>query len=351
MAIYVKQSGAWELVSDLQVKQAGAWVPVNRAFVKVSGAWQEAYSSKVTATIASNATNVDISTLFSSEDWTSPYREKIVNINSGVIVGSSNTAVAALRTGTGRSGALTINNAGEIQGAGGPANSGVGGPALNIQQTGVVVNNTGAIRGGGGGGGHGGAGGQGGPGYYYYTAQDGEIYNSGSYYVDSKNGVFTFSWGGYLGQSGGTSYAVGGYTYYEGSFQQYKVDGDGGTISSHAIYRQYTAVAYTSGGGGGAGGDGGAGKGYGQAQGSGSAGAGGAGGGTNAGSGGTGGTGGAGGNWGSAGATGNTGATGNSGNNGGGYGGAAGSAGGAAGAAIIGLSRTLNNTGTINGAT
>jgi hypothetical protein len=94
----------------------------------------------------------------------------IVNITSGVTIGSANSTLTALTTGGFLSGTnLTINNDGSIVGAGGAggtivgsnqsncpdANGKPGGTALELLVTNVIINNNGTIGGGGGGGGAG----------------------------------------------------------------------------------------------------------------------------------------------------------------------------------------------------
>lgn len=360
MSLFVKSSGQWKQVKELRVKQAGGWVPVQIGYVKKDGTWALFYASSVTATISAGAQNLNISSLFSAEDWAATWKKKVVNIAAGVVIGSTNPAVAALQTGTGRGGPLEINISGEVQGAGGAANSGNGGPAINLQESNVTINvmSGGAIRGGGGGGGHGGQGGTGGAGYYVTStpAQDGPYYDNNVYSAILNDVVNQWYWAGsriYLGSGNPGSVSSGGYTYRPGSPSgYYYYNGDGSRIDVYSIYRTYTVNSnvYTSGGAGGAGGNGGIGQGYGQSASSGGAGSGGASGGTNAGAGGTGGTGGTGGGWAQSGSTGSTGSIGASGNNGSGHSGSSGSAGGAAGAAVMGQHATINNSGTINGA-
>ncbi|QIG73784.1 hypothetical protein PP935_gp009 [Rhizobium phage RHph_N34] len=342
MALYVKQSGVWTPVPTLKTKNSGSWAQVQVGFVKVSGVWKQFYVPEVLVTITSNTLNVNLQSLFTSGVWSSSAVAKRVVINPGVIIGSSVPATAALRTGTGWGGTLTLENKGEIQGAGGVANSSAGGHAILCEAAGMIIRNTGAIRGGGGGGGKGG---NGGAGYYYSTATEGPVYaypGSPRYQWTSQNGTNINSayWAGasiFGTKSNSNPYTLGAYTYYRGT--QQAVDGCDSNgfycIQHYSIYRQYQQTNNTSGG---AGGNGGRGQGYGQTNASGS---GGSAGGTNAGAGGTGGTGA---NFGAAGATGNSGANGNNGS------GTAGTAGGAAGKAISGSS-SLTNTGTIQGAT
>src|SRR5690606_31940786 len=119
----------------------------------------------VTLAAGINVKISDIAAFTASGRWAST-RPKRVIIPAGVIIGSNSPLMAALSTGTGRGGTLTITNNGEIQGAGGLPNSGTGGTALLAEQTGVTLINNGAIRAGGGAGGRGGNGGNGGTGYY-----------------------------------------------------------------------------------------------------------------------------------------------------------------------------------------
>jgi hypothetical protein len=134
-----------------------------------------------------------------------------INIQSGVIIGSSSTGVAALTiTGFPSYCLITVNNYGTIigcGGAGGTAGSGstagsagvAGGPAITLGNT-ITINNYGSIYGGGGGGGGGGAG--------YLT----------STYVSSTPDVTgTFN----DGAGGGTTNSDGGAAGDDG-------DGDGG---------------------------------------------------------------------------------------------------------------------------
>lgn len=316
---------------------------------------------KVVREVTANTTDLVISSLFTPEEWAAD-SPKEVTIAEGVIVGATSIAVAALRTGTARGGTLKLIIDGEIQGKGGAANSGAGGPALNVQQVGLTIENNGAIRAGGGGGGKAGNGGTGGQGTY--TVSEGPAYtlNTTDWVVNgniNSQGRWsyvstTIRWGGSTivngsisGLQNATSYTSGSVTYY----RQTLVSGTPGSSTTVRYQVSRTYPAYTSGGGGGTGGNGAAGRGYNTAKGVGSNGTAGSAGGTNAGSGGSGGKGGDGGDWGAAGAAGAPGAIGNSGNYTGGSAGTNGTAGGPAGAAIIGVARTITGEGVINGST
>lgn len=363
MTLHANNAGTWTKVKKVFAKQGTTWTEVQKGFVKQGGAWVQFFAAEIVATIAANVNNLNLSTLFTAGDWASDTKKRVV-INSGVIIAATAVSVAALTTGAGLGGLLTIENAGDIRGAGGAANSGAGGHAVIVSTANVTINNTGAIRGGGGGGGRGGTGGVGGPGQY--TAQEGPAYALNSYMwyaYRTSGGVSTEGtrvyWAGSLIYSSGSKFtgsvAVGGITYYTGALDHQDTSSGGGSYPYsnnkqwYQIYRQYPVG--TSGGAGGGGGNGGTGQGGNVAQTAGSPGAGGAAGGPNAGAGGSGGYGNYGGTWGQAGYTGAVGNTGASGNVGGGGAGSAGAVGGAAGYAIAGVARTLINTGTIQGAT
>ena len=116
-------------------------------------------------TITSETTDLVLATLFGT-DWTAS-QDKILNISSGVTVGAT-VGNAAILVSSGMGGTLVINNAGTITGHGGTAGAssgagninsgrpggdgGDGGDAISVASTGVTINNTGTISGGGGGG-------------------------------------------------------------------------------------------------------------------------------------------------------------------------------------------------------
>lgn len=243
---------------------------------------------------ATSAASLNLSTAFGS-NWGVNVAKRLI-VPSGVTLGPVTSP-------TGMSGSLIIQNAGEIQGLGGTANSGAGGNAITANQSFTLLN-TGAIRGGGGGGGQGGTGGQG--------------------------RVTTFAGSSTCSCPCSSASCPAGSTKTCGGSCGPPAEGCSTRICS-PVYAYYA---------GGAGGAGGRGTGYGQTLAAGSAGLAG---GTNAGAGGAGGSGST---WATAGVTGTTGANGNYTN------GLAGSAGGAAGRAVLMVSGTVTvtNTGTINGA-
>ena len=293
-------------------------------------------AANVIAITLSNSTNVNLQTTFGS-NWASS-TPKQITIPSGVTIGGTGSS-DALIVPTGMGGTLNIINSGSVIGFGGQAGA-AGGNAIRINSASVTVTNSGLIAGGGGGGGAGGSGGTGGSGF-----------------ADSGvNGAFANDFNScsnpcpsVVGQGG--SPCFGNYiSVFTNCSTQSCCMGDG--TRRRCGYDCYGPVSGASGGGGGAGGRG---QGYNQTRtngSGGSAGASGSGGTYGSGSGGTGGTGGNGGTYGNAGGSGATGASGANGYGGNGSGGSGGAAGGAAGRAVIKtVSFTLNNSGTINGAT
>lgn len=327
-------------IIDVYMKKAGVWQVQQEIIEQVGGVPKNVYIAEKLVTLSANQVNLDLSTLFASADWTRNVKKRVL-IPAGIIVGSSNASIAALISGTGFGGTLTVDLLGEIQGAGGVANSGIGGDAVNVQASNFIIKNAGAIRAGGGGAGVGGTGGTGGTGYYVATQVGGGNYGG-------NNSGYTLTWAGNVVPGSGMPRSVGGYNYYVDGPDTDNTGGTQGPNNMYLVSRTYNV--YVGGAGGGAGGAGGRGQGYGQANAGGNPGAGGGNAGGNSGVGGTGGTGGTGGVWGTAGATGNTGAAGASGNYTAGGSGYGGGAGGAAGRAINGVARTVINTGTIQGA-
>lgn len=307
----------------------GGRVPSNNTNIPTSGQFglANAYGAvNEIAIAATSTTNLDISSLFGA-NWTSTVPKRLT-IASGVTIGGTGSS-AALIIPSGMAGTLEIDNAGSIIGYGGAAGS-AGGTAISNASSGVTINNTGLLAGGGGGGGTGGTGGQGSvqSSYQYYNSYYKWLIFSSTHVRIVYNGSFynygTSSFGGgdaYDWQGPG----VGG--SYKGSPQQ---DSD---PTAYPVL--FYSTSYTSGG---SGGSGGVGQGYSQTNTNGSSGSAG---GTNAG---TGGAGGNGGTYGTAGASGSTGANGNY------TSGSAGSGGGAAGAAVAGTTVTMNNTGSLYGA-
>lgn len=337
MSVLGKLSGAQSSGNAIYARVGGVQTIVQEGFVKVDGAYVS-FHKNVIEKLLTSTTNAVMQDLFTVDEWAST-TPKLVTIPAGQVIGSNDNTIEALRTGTGGGGLITLNVLGEIQGAGGPAGSGVGGDAFNAEQA-VALINDGAIRAGGGGGGLGGTGGQGS--YSVSNSQSGgRSYSGTTIYTGflDKGAWKQYYWSSsYKGQNSSTSLSHGGYVYSKNS------SGGGNSLSDdngnyfgsvYNINRTWNTTSYSSGG---TGGNGGRGLGYDAAA---AGGSGGSAGGTNAGTGGTGGTGAT---WGATGATGSTGVSGNY------TGGSSGSGGGAAGNALLGIGNvTLTNNGTIQG--
>jgi len=121
-------------------------------FYSKERAFRKTYSSTAT-----NQTGVNIF----GDDYAVNYPKQIV-INSSQTVGSTSVNHPALELESNGAGSITITNNGSIEGAGGAANGGNGGNALQVNgSVAVTLVNNGTIKAGGGGGGAGGTGGKG----------------------------------------------------------------------------------------------------------------------------------------------------------------------------------------------
>jgi len=162
--------GGTDPISLSEYYRNGGLVPSNNTGVPESGAISIAdfYGSvnEILVTVnTSSGSRVSVDGLFGA-NYSSSVPKRLV-ISSGVTLGSSNVSQGALLIDSGMGGTITVDNRGDIIGAGGSGNSGDGGPALECNQTsGVSILNSGSIKAGGGGGGKGGTGGTGGGGYY-----------------------------------------------------------------------------------------------------------------------------------------------------------------------------------------
>lgn len=316
----------------------GANVPSNNSNVPTAGAFRFGQMRGAINEIilaATSGANVDISSLFGA-NWTSTVPKRLT-VPAGVTIGGTGSS-AALIIPANMAGTLEIDNAGSVLGFGGAANGGAGGHAIQNLASGVTINNTGLLAGGGGGGGNGGAGGNGSFTSTTNQAWTGNITMTHWALATSggANGKIAVNWNGAVAVPGwktpsGGQYTYGGWTYTRGSYYYSPQDDQ----DQYRVSRSQTTTSSTSGG---SGGSGGVGAGYNQSA---AAGGSGASGGTNAGAGGSGAAGAA---YGNAGSTGSTGANGNASS------GSGGASGGAAGAAVLGTSVTMNNTGTLYGA-
>jgi hypothetical protein len=260
--------------------------------------------------ITTTTTNVNVQTLFEATypgSWARTVSKRLV-INSGVIVGATNTSNYALNIPSGFGGTVKVDNNGSIQGAGGVGSGVQGGNAIFAGAAGITINNLGTIYAGGGSGGSGGTGGAG-----SYIAQSGIQYSG----IRGVNVLIGSSFGtpelqaAYQAGCTLACKATFGSNYYSATPCGYTSIGNDlcfpvckGQISSTGggrgqgpyVYRVSSSETwncvydYTVSTAGGAGGNGGPGQGYNQSA---AGGSGGFDGGTNAGGGGTGGTGGA----------------------------------------------------------
>lgn len=117
-------------------------------------------SIEVILAAASDANGLDFPTLFSAPDWSGDTKKRII-LPAGVTRGITDPSKYLFRTGTGRGGELELIIDGTLEGAGAAASSAAGntgGGVLNVQQSGVKLLGSGAIKAGGGSGGKGGAG-------------------------------------------------------------------------------------------------------------------------------------------------------------------------------------------------
>ncbi len=346
---YIKADNQVKKVVDVYRKVNGAWQAGTELYSKLptTGDLKNVFTSEIVKVIAVNTQNLILENLFTTAQWASSARKRVV-INAGVVINGSgwDWALAAQNGGKAASwgGTLTLDNYGDIVGRGGQPNGGRGGDAIYTDpaQTWskkMLVNNYGAIRAGGGGGG---VGGNGGGGRWSQEFMEGPQYNrtsgSASYWVAEwtqnrtsaiwNNGIFVPP----AANSGVTERdGTDGWRYYRHTMR----DNGDGSASYYEVIRRRWEDRFTSGGGGGAGGQG---QGWQQ----GAAGrTNGAAGDTNAGNGGYGG---AGGGWGANGEAGGAGANGNNGN------GTAGGAGGIAGIAYRNaIVQIVSNSGTIQG--
>lgn len=339
----------------MKIRQGGSWVDVS-TYIRKNNQWvfigNFSDANELLLIISATTTNLNLQTSFNntfgSTAWTSTRRKRVV-INSGVIVGATNSANNALTIPSGLGGSLSIENRGSIQGAGGAANSGTGGNAI-LANSPASINNLGTIYAGGGGGGQGGTGGVG-----TYTADslleeryryDSTSSGSPDYAsISTQTGGCTryMRWGGtvILYQGGPSSSLscppsiITTGTYRFGSFKTNFYGSNALVGSAYSIQRWGTTTVATNGG---SGGSGGVGQGYNQSASDGSPGTAG---GTDAGTGGVGGSGGG---------FGADGSAGSSGSNGTSTVGSAGSPGGLAGFYIVNNGNiTWTNLGTVAG--
>lgn len=161
---YVKYSGTWKEIKTPYIKQAGVWKPPTGVFIKTGGQWKQVWPSvfNFNYVISANTYNFNLNSAAIAAGWDGILQlSATVTVNSGVIVGSTNTTlnaftIAALPSGS----TVSLTNNGYIVGAGGAGGAGgipgggsgnVGGNALKISYA-TTIYNYGTIAGGGGGG-------------------------------------------------------------------------------------------------------------------------------------------------------------------------------------------------------
>jgi hypothetical protein len=158
----IRDNNQW-IIPRTYVRIGGVWNLVNN-YIRDAGNWgDEVVLNEVVIYITSTTTNLNVQTLFEATypgSWASTAPKRLV-INSGVIVGATNTSNYALNIPSGFGSTVRIDNSGSIQGAGGAENGGTGGNAIFAGQFAISINNQGTIYAGGGGGGQGGTGGGG----------------------------------------------------------------------------------------------------------------------------------------------------------------------------------------------
>ena len=137
----------------------GGAVPANNTNVPTSGTISigNFYGAvnEIQYTISSTTTNFQLSSAYGS-NWSTAVPKRLI-VNSGVTVGSTNGNPAMTIEGS-MGGTLIVQNTGSIQGTGGSANGGNGGPAVRSDQNGNITfynNSGGQVYAGGGGGGQG----------------------------------------------------------------------------------------------------------------------------------------------------------------------------------------------------
>lgn len=216
---------------------------------------------------ASNATNVDLATVFGA-DWTEN-KNKVYIIPSGVTLGATSTSNVAITVTTGMGGNLEIQNSGTVLGYGGSGGSGgyspggntryhssyqnngnagsAGGHAIDVKSANVtVINNSGGqISGGGGGGGGGGTGQVSDYASWFYVGGHGGSGGQGQGYNGSAGGGSGggSAWPGGNGGNGGAGGSYGqagsngnsGQSVNSGSGQFRGYGGNGGAAGK-AIY-------------------------------------------------------------------------------------------------------------------
>ena len=256
--IYVKSNGTWKLPKSVWINQLGTWRVCKNVYVNKSGAWKELIK---TVDITSNKSNFNLHSYLGSP---SQALSVVVNINSNVVISSSNTSgnrTPAFTVGNFATGStVIINNNGYISGGGGfggsagyrngsyfyePGNGGAGGVGItkgSSRNYDCTIVNTGTIAGGGGGG-------AGGPYRYLCPPVPPNIYFSGCGWAN--------------GNTGGQGAGITGYSRTQGgppmTFSAYNnkpkpstaTGGVGGALGERGANNNTNGVQYRTGGAGG----------------------------------------------------------------------------------------------------
>ena len=225
----VNVSSVWKTLKKVSVNVSSVWKEVYKIYAKIGGVWEEVFIKPVTLIVSANVDGVNLFTAFSSPTLPAQF---IYIINSGVIVGSTNSTIPAIAVPNSfpAGSEILIKNNGQIIGMGGAGgnggtedNNGItvglpGGDSIDISRDVSIDNTNGDIFGGGGGGGGGGAescadlwagGGGGGGGAGDNGGAGGSGANStGGFEIDGANGNAGTTVGG-SGGVGGTILAAG----------------------------------------------------------------------------------------------------------------------------------------------
>jgi len=237
LSIKINNNGTW-VTPVPYVKVSDSWAKVKRIYTKVSGTWRTIYEygSVYTFSVAEHV-DVDLDTLGLDK-----YHNVRVVIPSGAVLVASTTSTYALKTGTGYTGTLTIENNGKILGRGGRGGHGGnssasfprlvgqagtdGGVAIHVEVAVTIDNNSTLSGGGSGGGGTGGA-------EYYAGLSNAYVGGKGGgggvpYGTKGYGGTGTNGTGSYGTDATQTAIGIGGGTTSP-------IAGNGGAVGSDGV--------------------------------------------------------------------------------------------------------------------
>lgn len=171
MSLYIRIAGSWKRITNIYRKISSVWTEMREGHVRVSGVWEEFHLPVLSVTVTVSDDNIDLYVEAGSPSYP-VYAE--ITIDSGVVIGSVDTAIAAVVLGSWPAGStIKLINNGYILGMGGAGGVGMylypdistlvdaaagadGGPAIVLNQSIEIDNTNGYIWSGGGGGGGGG---------------------------------------------------------------------------------------------------------------------------------------------------------------------------------------------------